>query len=103
MASSHRSLILVTKDDAISNLYWIERDAKPVLMQVLDTQYELWQGRCILGVVVFENGPPHGWRFYPRSPGRRPSRKLHPNAEAALGGGIPVDAVYTKGRLGKLA
>lgn len=103
MASFRR--IDVYRDDANPNVYWIEPDATRVLVQINHDQYEVRQGRRILGVVVFRDGTDQwGWCYYPRQNGHRPSRVLHPNPEAALiGRRIAITDVITLIRRGRVA
>ena len=85
----------VTIDGTFPNVYYLDRDAKPVLIQINPDQYELRQGRRLLGIVAFRNGSTRwGWCFTPHISGKRPSRKLHPNPEAALRGRFVVSEVY---------
>lgn len=104
MASS-RSRIEVYRDDAHPNVYWLEPDTKPILIRVNRDQYEVRKGRRILGVVIFHDGSTAwGWRYFPRQPGKRPSRILHPNPEAALKGRrIAIAAVVSARELGLIA
>jgi hypothetical protein len=87
----------VCQDDTNPNVYWIEPTAVPILVQVTVDQYEVWQGRRILGVIIFHDGPDRwGWRFFPRQMRKRPGRVLHPNPEAALKGRrITIHSVIT--------
>jgi len=92
--------ISVTADDAFPNVVYLERDAKPVLIQKTLDQYELRQGRCLLGVVAFYNGQIEwGWRFTPHQTDIKPSQILHPNPESTLKGLYEIDSVYTLNRL----
>jgi len=106
MASSRsHSRVVVYRDDAFPNIYWIEPDARKRLIQVNRDQYEVRQGRRILGVVIFHDGSTAwGWRYYPRQLGKRPSRLLHPNPEAALKGRrIAIVEVVTAAELDRSA
>jgi hypothetical protein len=103
MASS--DFVLITIDDAFPNVYHIDRDADPVLIQISRDQYELRKGHSLLGVVAFYDGTDvWGWRFFPHVTGKRPSRCLHPNPEAALRSRrIFVKRVYTHTSLDEIA
>ncbi len=96
MASSIRNhLVRISIDDAYPNVYFIDRDAKPFLIQINLDQYELRQGRCLLGVIIFQNGNDKwGWRFFPNQTGKRPSRVLYPNPEAAVKGRFAISDVF---------
>jgi hypothetical protein len=97
MASLHRTRADIHRDESYPNIYWIEPNSYPVLIQVDRDRYEVRQGRCILGMVVFHDGAHEwGWRYYPRQVGRRPSRVLHLNPEAALRGRVAIGDVITK-------
>lgn len=99
MASFCHSVPMITTDDANPTVMYIDRDAEPILVQISQDQYEVRQGRCLLGVVAFhDDRTTWGWRFYPRQNGKRASRALHPDPEAALRGRFVIAQVCTLSR-----
>jgi hypothetical protein len=84
--------VVVSIDDAAPNVLYLDRDA-PILMTVVDRNtYTLCKGRMRLGEIVFSEGEERcGWQFIPRSNRLRPSRKLHPDAMAAIRGRVRPD------------
>jgi hypothetical protein len=96
MAVIGRSIPSISADPAYPNVVFLDRDAEPILVQISQDQFELRQGRCLLGVIAFYNGEhAWGWRFFPRQPGKRPSDRLYPNPEATLKGRYVVKDVVT--------
>jgi hypothetical protein len=86
--------------DAHSNVFYIDRDVGVILAQIDQDHYEVRKGSCILGDVSFFNGEAKwGWRFLPRLPGMRPSRKLHPNPESTLKGRFPITSYLFRNSL----
>lgn len=104
MAVIGRIPVQASTDPAYSNVIFLDRDTVPILVQISQDQFELRQGRCLLGVVAFYNGTHEwGWRFFPRQHGKRPSDRLHPNPEATLRGRFTSFDVMTLGRCDKTA
>lgn len=99
MASFCHSVPMITTDDANPTVRYIDRDAEPILVQISQDQYEVRRGRCLLGVVTFHDGrTTWGWRYYPHQNGKRASRALHPDPEAALKRRFVIAEVHTLGR-----
>lgn len=93
MASFSRRHIEI--DDADPKIVYLEPHARPVLIQTSVDQYELRQGRRLLGIVAFQDGDIQwGWRFFPTQNGKRPSRVLHPYPEATLKGRHLISEIY---------
>ncbi len=84
-ASIKKHSVAISIDAAHPNVYFLDRYAKPILVQINLDQYELRQGRCLLGIVAFYNANTKwGWRFTPHQYGKRSGRILHPNPETAV-------------------
>lgn len=86
--------VIVTDDDKTPGVMYVDRDAAISLIKRDPDHFELRKGRCLLAVVVFCNGPQQwGWRFEPRATKLQPSRKLHANPEAAVGGRFRIEVI----------
>jgi hypothetical protein len=93
-------IVVVTTDERDPNVLHIDREADVIMVLISAERYVVKKGRWLIGDVTFCNDSAarlSGWRFLPRGPHFRPSRKLHRFPEDAVRRKVRIVRVYGNG------